>query len=106
MNDRDAREGDDAELQRDPRPPFHPLRAVDAFRENFKQWMLLVPLIYGTAIVGWVVPEWVARTGLMLLIGHYIIALMPRATLYGNDLGTWPSGELYDRLIRSDSDVE
>lgn len=72
-----------------------------SFRQLFVQnWKKQIALWVGLIVsisVAYTVPEPVARFGSALLISHYVVALTPRATLNGRELGAWPSGELYDR---------
>ena len=90
---------DDAEVGHESRPPFHPLRAVDLVKENGVQLLFFVSALTALGLVSLTVPEWVARTGFTLFLGFYLLAFTPRFQLYGNDLGSWPSGELYDRYF-------
>lgn len=87
----------------DARAPFHPLRFVDLLRENWKQQVILWPAMIG---IGWLavwVPENVVRGVFALVLIGFLLAITPRATMYGRPVGTWPSGELYDRWFKEDT---
>lgn len=72
------------------------------FAQNWKSWMILAAASCLAFYVSLIVPIWVARSGLSLLMIMIVIAALPRNRIGDERIGIWPSGSLHERVVSDD----